>query len=868
MKPIRKLRALFGRKRLEAEMAEEMRAHLELRAERNRVAGMSDEDARYAARASFGGVDQLKERARDDRGWVWLEQFFQDVRLGLRALRKNPGFALVTLLTLALGIGATTAIFSVAYALVLRPLPFVESERLMAVWTQTPQVERLGMAAANHRDLQAQTTVFEDIAIYRDLANYNLIGDGEPERLLAAQVPANFFPLLRVQPVMGRGFMEEESQSGRNRVVILSHDFWQRRYGGDPGILQRTINLDGTPHAVVGVMGAGFRFPNREVQIWKPLTVNPADYQTRGGFAHLTLARLKPSISVEQAQTELDLIAAQLTAKFPAPNAGVKFTVTPLRRDLGNVARKPLIVLLGASLGLLLIGCCNLVNLLLARALTRSRETAVRIALGATRARLVRQAAAELLPLLVLGALAGVLVAKWGIALMLPWLPANLPRLEEIQLNLPVLLFSGAMLIVVAALMLLLPGVQAARCSFGEDLRGSVGVGGKATLRRMLVVGQVALTVMLLAGAGLLVRSFAALKNVDGGFRPQGVLSLRLAIPNNKYRGDENVAAFCQRILESVRTVPGVEAVGLGNRLPLGGASGVSTVQFERANQAPGILAGTDETTASPDYFRAMGVRLIQGRSFTEQDSAKAPRVIVIDEQVARQAWPGENPIGKRMRSGPQAEWAEVIGVVAHVRHESLESDRRLQIYWNYHQRARDRVTLVIRTAGEARSLTGPVLAAIRTVDANQPVYGIRTMTEVVDGALALRWFNTVVVSLFGVSSLLLAMVGIYGVIAWTVRQRTREIGVRMALGAQRHAVVGLVLRNGLKLTGGGILVGLMGALGLSRLLESLLFAVKSIDPVTFAAVPLMLFAAALLACWLPARRAAKVDPMVALRSE
>lgn len=868
----RRVRALFGKKKLDAEMDEEMRDHLERRIETNIAAGMSREEARYAAQRSFGGVDQLKEIARAERGGMWWEQFLQDVRFGARSLRKEPGFALVTILTLALGIGATTAIFSVAYPVVLRPLPFPDSERLMSIWTQTPQVDRLGMAAANHRDLQARNTVFEDIAILRDLANYNLVGDGEPERLFASQVPANLFPLLRVTPALGRGFTADENQSGRNRVVILSHGFWQRRYGGDPTILNRTISLDGIPYTVVGIMGAGFHYPSRTIQIWTPLTINPADFQNRTGYNHVAVARLKPGVTVAQAQTEMNGIASRLAQEFPAPNLNLAFNLAPLRQDIGSVARKPLIVLLGAALGLLLIGCCNLMNLLLARAITRGRETAVRAALGATRSRLVRQTAAELLPMLVLGSLGGVLAAKWGIALMLPWLPASLPRLEEIEVNLPVLLFSGALLLLTAALVLLLPGLQAARfdlvATLGGSSRTAVGVAGKATMRKLLVVGQVALTVMLLTGAGLLARSFAALKDVNPGFRPAGVLSLRLAIPNNKYRGDENVAAFCQRILERVQALPGVEAAGMANRLPLTGASGVSTVQFERANQDPGIIAATDETTATPDYFRAMGITLLQGRSFTDQDSAKAPMVIVVDEQVARLAWLGENPIGKRMRGGPDRPWAEVVGVVRHIRHESLDHDRRLQIYWNYLQRARDRITLFVRTSQDARSLTGPVIAAIKSVDADQPVYDVRTLTEIVEGSLALRWFNTVVVSLFAGSSLLLAMVGIYGVIAWTVRQRTREIGVRMALGAQRRAVVSLVLHHGLKLTGAGIVLGVIGAIGLSRLLGSLLFAIGPTDPVTFFAVPLLLIVAALLACWLPARRATKVDPMVALRCE
>ena len=795
-----------------------------------------------------------------------------DFRYAFRQLLKNPGFAAVAVLTLALGIGATTAIFSVVYAVVLRPLPFPESERLVAIWTQTPQVDRLPMAAANQKDLKSQNTVFEDIALLSRVANYNLTGDGEPERLLAARIAANLLPLLRVKPVLGRGFTENENQPGQDRAVILSHSLWQRRYAGDPNIIGKTIRLENFPHTVVGVMSPEFQYPTRDVQIWTPLTINPDDFLTRTGFGHLSVGRLKPGVTLEQAQNEVNVIATRLAQQYPEANKDVRFHVTLLRRDIAGVARSPLIVLLCAAFGLLFIGCCNLANLLLARALTRSRETAVRSALGATRSRLVRQAAVELLPILAAGSLAGLLTATWGIELLIPWLPATLPRVEEIRVNLPVLLFSGAILFIMAALVLLLPAMQPFRTDPGatlqEDSRTSSGTAGKAMMQNLLVVGQVTLTVILLTGAGLLIRTFSALKDVDPGFRPQGVLSLQLAIPRNKYGEDDQVAGFCQRILEQVRALPGIEAAGMGNRLPLGGPSGLSSVEFERTNGERATLDATDETTTTPGYFQAMGIPLLQGRSFSEQDATNTSLVVVVDEAVARLAWPGANPLGKHMRSSPNSPWAEVVGVVGHIRHERLESDQRLQIYWNYLQRVRDNMVLVLRTSGDPRLLVGPVLGAIKVVDPDQPAYAIRTMSEVLDRYLGLRWFNAVVVSLFATSSLLLAMVGIYGVIAWTVSQRTREMGVRMALGAQRSTVLALVLRRGLKLAGIGIALGLIGAMVLTQLLRGLLFGVGPTDPFTFAAVPLLFGLVALLACLIPARRAANVDPMEALRCE
>jgi putative ABC transport system permease protein len=796
----------------------------------------------------------------------------QDLRFAFRQLLKNPGFTCVAVLTLALGIGATTAIFSVVYAVVLRPLPFPESERLVALWTQTPQFDRLPMAVANHRDLKTQNTVFEDVAILSRVANFNLTGDGEPERLPATRVAANLFPLLRVKPFLGRNITGEEDKPGQDHVVILSYGLWQRRYGSDPNILGKNIRLEDIPHTVVGVMSPDFQYPTLGIQIWTPLTFVPADFRTRTGYNYLTVARLKPGITLEHAQAEVSLISTRLAQQYPATNKDLRFRVTPLRRDIANVAKKPLIVLLGAALGLLLIGSCNLVNLLLARALARSREAAVRSALGATRSRLIRQAAVELLPILVVGSLAGVLAANSGVKLMIPWLPAALPRVDEIQVNLPVLLFSGAILFITAAPVLLLPAMQASRLNpvagLREDSRTSSGTAGKATIRNLLVVGQVALTVILLTGAGLLIRTFAALKDVNPGFRPEGVLSLQLAISRNKYDGDDKVAGFCRRILERVRALPGVEAAGMGNRLPLEGSSGMSTVYFDRTSQEPGTLEATDETTSTPGYFQAMGIRMLEGRAFTEQDTTNAPLVVVVDERVARLAWPEESALGKRIRSSPNSPWAEVVGVVGHIRHESLDRDDRLQIYWNYLQRARVGMTLVVRASGDPRLLINPVMGAIQLVDRDQPAFAVRTLTEVVNQSLAIRWFNTLVISLFAGSSLFLAMLGIYGVIAWTVRQRTREIGVRMALGAQRNAMLGLVLRGGLKLAGAGIVLGLIGAMALTRLLRSLLFGVGPTDPVTLAAVPLLLVSAAVLASWLPARRAANVDPMEALRYE
>ena len=858
------------RKEKDLELDAEIRAHID-QAVRDRIdRGESPDEARLKVLNEFGNVLLVKETTRNMWRWSSLERLGQDLRFGVRTVKKSPGFCVVVILTLAFGIAATTTIFSVVYGVVLRPLPFQAPERLVAIWTQTPQADRLPMAAANYRDIREQSTVFEDVAILRATANYNLTGDGDPEWLQGAGIPSNIFSLLRVDPALGRGFTAEENQPGNDHVVILSHALWQRRYGSDINIVGRTIRLENIPYTVVGVMNSTFRYPTRETQLWTPLTVNPTDYQTRTGFAHATLARLKPTATVTQAQNELNIIAKRLAQQYPAVNTNVRFNVSPLRDDIAGPATKPLLTLLAASIGLVLIGCCNLANLLLTRTLSRNREMAVRTALGASSSQLLLHTAAELLPLLSIGAILGLLAAKFGLRLLLPLLPTTLPRIDEIGLNLPVLLFSVALLLVTGAVVIVISMGSTKRFDLAATLREDTRTSthNRARLRKLLVISQVAMTVILLTGASLLIRTFVALKELDPGFRTQGVLSLRLAIPRNKYKSDQKVAALCQEILQKTRAVPQVEAVGMGNRLPLSGPSGLSTIEFERPGETPGALSATDDTTITPDYLRALDIPLRRGRFFTDADTADSPLVVILDEQVAQRAWPGENPIGKRVRSGPSSPWAEVVGVVGHVRHEKLETDERWQIYWNYLQRARDRMSLVVRTSGDPHSLVTPVLNSIKSIDPDQPSFAIRTMSEVVDQSLSLRWFNALVVSLFAASSLLLAMLGIYGVISWNVAQQTREIGVRIALGANRSAVLRMVLGKGLRMTAAGIGVGVLGSFLLMRSLRSLLFGVAQTDPVTFLAVPALLILAATLACLIPARRALKVDPLIALRYE
>ncbi|HSS19033.1 MAG TPA: ABC transporter permease [Pyrinomonadaceae bacterium] len=859
----------WRRRDKDAELDAEIRNHIDQAIHDRIERGESPADARRNVRREFGNVTLVKEVTRGMWRWSLLERLLKEMKFGFRSARKSPGFSLITILTFALGIGATTAIFSVVDSVVLRPLPLGEPDRLVAIWISTPQGDRMPMAAAIYRDIKDQSHSLEDVAIFRASANYNLTGDGEPEWLQGSSIPANLLPLLRVQPILGRGFTPEENQPDNDHAVILSYALWQRRYGSDENIVGKAIRLENVPYTVVGVMGPNFQYPTRDIQLWTPLTINPADWQTRGGFVHTTVARLKPNATILQVQNELNIVTSRLAQQYGDASAKVRLVVTPLQQDIVGSTTRPLVILLAASLGLLLIGCCNVANLLLTRTLTRSHETAVRSALGASRGQLLLQAVAEFLPLIVSGAILGLLLARFGVQLLVPLLPTTLPRIAEIAVSLPAMLFSIGLLFVTSTLVLLVPLRHLQRTNLVSTLREDARTStGRTRVRNLLVVGQVALTVILLTGAGLLIRTFAALKDVDPGFQSRGVLSMRLAIPRNKYKQDAKIVALCQNILERVRALPQVEVAGMANHLPLSGPSGMSGIAFERTGEGRGILTSTDDTTITPDYLRAMNIPLLRGRFFTEADNAAAPLVAIIDDEIARRAWPGENPLGKRVGSSQAGPWAEVVGVVGHVRQEKLETDERLQVYWNYQQRARDRMSLVVRTSGDPHALIMPVLSTIRSIDPDQPAFAIKTMSEVVDQSISLRWFNALVVTLFAVSSLLLAMIGIYGVIAWNVKQQTREIGVRVALGANRNSLLLLVLGKGLRMTVAGIGLGLLGSFLLARFLRSLLFGVGQTDPLTFAVVPLLLLLAAVLACVIPARRAIKVDPMIALRCE
>jgi putative ABC transport system permease protein len=798
-----------------------------------------------------------------------------DLRYGVRLMRRAPGFAAAATLTIALGIGATTAMFSVVYGVVLKPLPYGEPDHLVNIWSTAPKrgLPRAFVAMANVYDFKARNHVFGDIAALRAVANFNLTGQGEPERLNGSRVSANLFPVLRVTPLVGRTFTEEEDEIGHDHVAVLGHGLWTRRFGGDPSVVGRTISLNGEPHVIVGVMRRDFAFPTREYEIYTPLTFDPQELVNRMNYSYLAVARLRPGVSVEQARAEISALAAQIEREHPKEAEGIGADVAPMLADRVATVRTPLYILLAAVAAMLLIGCANLANLLLARALMRQRELTVRAALGAGRGRLIVQSMTELIPMLVAGGALGVLAAAWIIDVLVPLLPADIPRVENVGLHLPVLALTAATLAAIAVVAGVWPALEAARGGLGASVadlsRGTTGSPRRTRLRDILVVAQIAATLWLVVGAALLVRSFAELKQVNPGFNADRVYTLHLAIPRAKYPKDRDVAAFYERILDRVRTLPGVVSAGLVNRLPLAGGTQTGPIEIEGIDPKAANLSNVDYRTITPDYFRTLQIPLLGGRTFTEADHETAPQVAIIDERLAKTVFAATDPVGRRVRI-PVANlpWLTIVGVAGHIRHDRVDEDVRPQIYFNYKQRAQDRMALAVRTGGDPASMGASLAGAIRLVDPEQPVYDARTLHAVVDRSLAQRWLQAVLLGTFATIALVLASVGVYGVIAYAVGQRSREFGIRLALGARRGEIVLAVMRRGAILFGVGAVIGLAAAAASARAFSSLLFHITAFDLVSFGAATAILFAVALAACGVPARRAAGVDPTVALRAE
>jgi putative ABC transport system permease protein len=817
---------------------------------------------------------------------------WQDLRYGARMLLKQPLFTLVAVIALALGIGANSAIFSVVNGILLRPLPYDESERLMALSERGKQMDGMSISYPNFTDWKAQNQTFDQIAVY-NRASYNLTGIGEPERLLAAQASAELFSVLRVSPAKGRVFTSDEDKPGGEPVVVLSYGLWQRRFGGDEKILDQTISLNDRNYTVIGVMPQKFLFPSR-IEMWVPVgpLSDQESWKQRGNHPGLYgVARLKPGVTVEQARADMDTVAEGLEQRYPDSNTGNRVTITPLLENYVRDIRPALWILLGAVGLVLLIACANVANLLLARATSRQKEIAVRLALGASRWRIIRQLLTESVLLSFIGGSIGLLLAQWGIDLILAISPNDIPRAREINLDMGVLAFTFGISFLTGLIFGIVPALQATRFDVHETLKetGRGNSGRHQWVRSSLVVVEIATTLVLLVGAGLLIRSFYQLQQVNPGFSYDSLLSFSVSLPQKKYATDDQQVNFFRQALQNIQALPGVKEVGLASGLPLGNNGWQTSFRVEgQPPPEPGKSPLMEACLASPDYFKAMGIRLIKGRYFTEQDnrshvteektrgktedeiSLAGLNAMIIDEEFARRYWPDEEAVGKHIRlGGDQGPLIEVVGIVGRVKMEGLNTDsNRVQGYFPFFQIPSSGMTVIIKSSVEPTQMIAAARQQILAVDPHQPVYEIRTMDEIKSESIASERLNLTLLSIFAGVALILALVGVYGVMSYAVTQRTHEIGIRMALGAQTGNVMKMVIANGMKMAIIGIVIGLGGAFAVTRVMQNLLFGVSATDLLTFVSVPVILVGVALVACFVPALRATKVDPMIALRYE
>jgi len=884
------LRTILQRARMESEMDAELRFHMEARAEDLIRGGVPCEVALRRARLEFGGVESAKEECREARGAGFIESLLQDIRFGSRMLRKSPGFTAVAVLTLALGIGASAAVFSLVNAILLRPLPYPESSRIVLPELVSPPGVNLGSeyfpwGQLQFRMLTRDANPFQTVAAFQN-DSFNLTGSGEPSFLDGFRASQEFFSTLGVAPALGRSFTTDEDQPGHEYEVILSDRLWRERFASDRNILGRTIELNEYAYAVVGVMPAGFAFPRaeempssfnfpREPLLWVPLAL-PAE--PKPGLSELAvIGRLKPGVTTQQAQAAMDLVTRHAEEQDHRWIGWFNTRVVPLQRQVVGDTRHPLQLMLGAVCIVLLIACSNVANLLLTRSLGRRREFTLRAALGAGRARLIRQSLTESLLISVAAGAVGILIANAAIYFVKMLGPANLPRLREVTLDLPVLAFALAVSLATGILFGLAPAIGAARDNLADSLReGSQKSGGSRMsprLRNALLVSQVALALVLVVAAGLLTRTFFQLLGADGGFNAERVLTFQLPLPAVKYAEQDHIVTLFGSLLERLRVIPGVQSAGIGETVPMGG-EGESTVirmpDHPAASQKEMPFANF--TVISPGFFAAVGTPLLRGRDFQETDATDSLPVAIVNKAMERKYWPREGALGKQVGPGStRFPLLTIVGVVPDVKHASLREETAPEMYVLYNQKPWPsllNMRVALRTKSDPAAVTGSVRDAIHAIDPDLPLAKVATLTTLVDDSMAQPRFSVFLLGAFGVLALLLASIGMYGVISYSVLQRTQEIGIRMALGAQRRKVFGMVLGQGARLAGLGIAIGLVAALGVTHLMASFLYGVRPTDPLTFAGVSLLLLGIALLACYLPARRAMRVDPMVALKYE
>ena len=879
-----RLRALRQRETVINDIDREMRSHLELQVEANIRAGMSPAEARESAMRSFGNVNRAVDAAYDVKGGGLFETLTQDVRYGARILVKHKAFTTIAVITLALGIGANTAIFSVVNELLLRPLPYRDADRVVMLWEVTPEGRHQNTTSrGNFRRWREQSTSYQQIAAFTD-QRMNLTGIGEPEELSVQLATPELFKVLGVDPLLGRTFLPEDAEPGKDDVVVLSYGLWQRRFGGQPNVVGQTITLNDKKFTVLGVMPPSFQFhikqrsgTGRPAELWSilPMPTGPGANE-RGRFLS-TVARLKDGVTVDHAATELRTIHARLSDESPQYNKNYTAEVLPLREQFFGNVRRPLWLMLGAVGFVLLIACANVANLLLSLASSREKEIAVRAALGARRIRIVRQLLTESLLLALLGSVLGLAFAWLGIKALVLISPKDLVSLQSVGLNVTVLLWTLGVSVLTGIIFGLAPALHVSRLNLNDSLKeGGKSESGQASgsrrLRNALVVSEIALAVVLLASAGLLIKSFIRLQQVDRGFQTDNVLTMVVRVPGARYNEDAQFVNFFGQVLDHVRSLPAVRSAGMVNFLPLYGGLGSATgfKILGRPEPPPGEGPSTDVRVADAGYFQTLGIPLLRGRNFSDSEQKEPRHVILINEALARTYFAEEDPIGQRldvtMFDKPTP--AEIIGIVGNVRYDSLIDESPPAVYFPHPDLTYPFMTLVIRTDGDPAAIAPAVQREIRSLEPNQPVSDVRTMNQVMSEWVARSRFNTLLLGLFAGLATLLSAVGIFGVMNYSVALRTREIGLRLAVGAQPRQVLLLILKQGFWLTMAGVVLGLAAAFALTRLLSGLLFGVAAIDVTTFATISLLLVIVSLLACYLPARRAMRIDPLSALRYE
>src|SRR5213595_399978 len=874
----------------EAEIVEELSQHLEQEYERAVSGGASEELARRQVLEQLNASELLGRELKHVEGRVSQKpvapgaqskanlfgDLTQDIRYALRVLAKNPAFTIIAVIALALGIGANSAIFSVINAVLLRPLPFKHPEQLVMVWENAAHLcfPRNTTSPANFLDWQKQAQSFTGMAAMAE-RSFNLTGVGEPERLEGRRVSANLFELLGVPALHGRTFVPEDDKPGTH-VVLLSYPLWQRRFGSDPAVIGRALTLNGESYTVVGVMPRLVQLPgyeNRNDQLWVPIAFPSEEAAQRGNHFLEIVARLKPGVTLKQAQAEMETISARLAQQYPDYNTRIGAVVVPLHEQVVGDIKPALLVLLGAVGFVLLIACANVANLLLARAAVRQKEIALRPALGASRSRLTRQFLTESVLLAMFGAGLGLLLALGGIRILKTFIPATISQVQTINIDARALIFTAFVAIVTGIAFGLAPALQASHLNLNDTLKEGgrdTGGGSKGNrLRSVLVIGEVAVSFVLLIGAGLLINSFFHLRNLEPGFRADHLLTMKVDLSEVKYPDRDRRATFFDEVIRRVRALPGARSAAVAGNLPLtynGDSMNISVEELPDPppDQRPDVIY----RAIGPGYFGSMGIPIIRGRDFTNHDKGDSTNVVVISEKTAQHFWPGQEPIGKRLKPGSSTSntpWREVIGIVKDVRQNDFIATPKMQMYFTYRQ-LKDLApnALVVRTGIEPMRLAASVRDAIWSVDKDQTVADIDTMEHIVAGAVARQRFSMVLLGVFAALALLLASVGIYGVMSYSVAQRTREIGIRMALGARRADVLQMTVGQGLKLVGAGMLLGVAAAFLLTRLLQSLLFGISATDPVTFFGISLVLLAVAILASYRPALRATKVDPIIA----